>query len=66
VDEASSSGVEQARGTDQIGKAVPQMQQVTQTIAAQAEESAAAVEELHAQSEALISIVQGLTRMVEG
>jgi methyl-accepting chemotaxis protein/methyl-accepting chemotaxis protein-1 (serine sensor receptor) len=66
VDEVSSGGLEQARGTHQIGKAVVQMQQVTQTIAAQAEESAAAAEELHAQSQALTGIVQGLTRMVEG
>ncbi|MEI9973583.1 MAG: hypothetical protein WDO73_17000 [Ignavibacteriota bacterium] len=46
VDQVSSAGVEQARGTDQIGQAVVQMQQVTQTIAAQAEESAAAAEEV--------------------
>jgi methyl-accepting chemotaxis protein/methyl-accepting chemotaxis protein-1 (serine sensor receptor) len=66
VDEVSSGGLEQARGTDQIAKAVAQMQQVTQTIAAQAEEGAAAAEELHAQSAAMNGIVRGLTEMVEG
>jgi methyl-accepting chemotaxis protein len=42
------------------------MQQVTQSIAAQAEESAAAAEELHAQSKALTGIAQSLGRMVDG
>ena len=66
VDEVSSGGAEQARGTGEIAKAVVQMQQVTQTIAAQAEEGAAAAEELHAQSAAMAAVVRGLTRMLEG
>ena len=37
VDEVNSGGVEQARGTDQIGRAILQMQRVTQTTAASAE-----------------------------
>ncbi len=66
VDEVSCGGREQSCGADQIGKAIVQMQQVTQTIAAQAQEGAAAAEELHAQSATLNGIVRGLTRMVEG
>jgi methyl-accepting chemotaxis protein/methyl-accepting chemotaxis protein-1 (serine sensor receptor) len=55
---------EQARGLEQISKAVAQMEQVTQSTAANAEESAAAAEQLSAQSESLKRIVQGLTEMV--
>jgi methyl-accepting chemotaxis protein len=42
------------------------MNHVTQSVAAQAEESASAAEELNAQSEALKQIVQHLTVMVAG
>ena len=50
VDEVSLGSEEQSRGIDQIGRAIGQMEQVTQTNAASAEESAAAAEELSAQS----------------
>jgi methyl-accepting chemotaxis protein/methyl-accepting chemotaxis protein-1 (serine sensor receptor) len=66
VDEVSSGGAEQAKGAGQITRAVVQMQQVTQSIAAQAEESAAAAEELHAQSQTLTGIAQDLGRLVDG
>ncbi len=53
VDEVNVGSEEQAKGIEQIGKAVAQMEQLTQTTAANAEESASAAEELTAQSEAL-------------
>jgi len=49
---------------EQIGKAITQMEKVTQTIAANAEEGAAAAEELTAQSGTLKSIVDNLTALV--
>ena len=66
VDEVNLGSQEQARGIEQIGKAITQMEQVTQRTAANAEESAAAAEELTAQSEVLKDIVQRLTAMVGG
>jgi methyl-accepting chemotaxis protein len=66
VDEVNLGSAEQARGIDQIAKAITQMEQVTQTTAANAEESAAAAEELTAQSETLKDIVETLTAMVGG
>jgi methyl-accepting chemotaxis protein len=64
VDEVNLGSQEQARGIDQIGKALTQMEQVTQGTAANAEESAAAAEELNAQSETLKDVVQRLAAMV--
>ena len=66
VDEVNLGSQEQARGIEQIGKAIVQMEQVTQKAAANAEESAAAAEELTAQSETLKEIVEQLTTMVGG
>jgi methyl-accepting chemotaxis protein/methyl-accepting chemotaxis protein-1 (serine sensor receptor) len=66
VDEVNLGSQEQARGIEQIGKAITQMEQVTQTTAANAEESASAAEELNAQSETLKDIVDRLTAMVGG
>jgi methyl-accepting chemotaxis protein len=66
VDEVSLGSQEQAQGIEQIGKAILQMEQVTQSTAAAAEESASAAEELNAQSEALKDIVRRLTSMVGG
>jgi methyl-accepting chemotaxis protein len=66
VDEVNLAGQEQARGIDQIGKAITQMEQVTQNSAASAEEGAAAAEQLTAQSDALRDIVGQLTGMVGG
>ncbi|WP_161570989.1 methyl-accepting chemotaxis protein [Granulicella sibirica] len=65
VDEVSLGSEEQSRGIDQIGRAIVQMEQVTQTTAANAEESAAAAEELNAQSEAMKDIVSRLHAMVD-
>jgi len=66
VDEVSLGSQEQTRGIEQVGKAIVQMEQVTQRTAANAEESASAAEELTAQSEALKGVVARLTAMVGG
>jgi methyl-accepting chemotaxis protein/methyl-accepting chemotaxis protein-1 (serine sensor receptor) len=66
VDEVNLGSQEQARGIGQIGKAIVEMQKVTQGTAASAEESAAAAEELSAQSETLKDIVGRLAAMVDG
>jgi methyl-accepting chemotaxis protein/methyl-accepting chemotaxis protein-1 (serine sensor receptor) len=64
VDEVNMGSQEQARGIDQIAKAVAQMDQVTQGTAASAEESASASEELSAQALALNEIVSQLGSLV--
>lgn len=64
VDAVNVSSQEQATGIEQIGKAIAQMEQVTQQVAANAEESASAAEELNAQSETVMTIVGQLTAMV--
>jgi methyl-accepting chemotaxis protein len=64
VDEVNVGSQEQARGIDQVSKAISQMEKVTQTTAANAEESAAAAEELTAQSGTLKDIVERLTALV--
>ena len=66
VDEVNLGSQEQARGIDQISKAVAQMDHVTQATAASAEENASAGEELSAQAEALDSVVNQLAVMVGG
>ena len=64
VEEVQRSSQEQGTGISQIGRAIVQMEQVTQNTAAHAEESAAAAEELHAQSGSLKEIVERLTVLV--
>ncbi len=66
VDEVSLGSQEQARGIEQVGKAIVQMERVTQSTAANAEETASAAEELNAQSETLKDVVQRLVAMVGG
>jgi len=66
VDEVSLGSREQASGLDQISKAVTQMEQSGQSIAATAEESAAAAEELNAQSSTLLDVEQQLRTLVDG
>jgi methyl-accepting chemotaxis protein len=66
VSEIASASNEQAQGIEQINLAVGQMDQVTQTNAANAEESASASEELSAQAEELNGMVQQLRRLVGG
>ncbi len=57
---------EQNQGIQQLNTAVSQMDKVTQSNAANAEESASAAEELNAQAEALRDAVAGLIRLVDG
>ena len=66
VDEVNVGSQQQAHGIDQIGKAVIQMEGITQSSAASAEESAAAAEELNTQSQMLKDIVDRLSAMVDG
>jgi methyl-accepting chemotaxis protein len=64
VEEVSHGSHEQSTGIGQIGRALSQMEKVTQTTAASAEESAAAAEELNAQSEAMREVTERLNEMV--
>ncbi len=57
---------EQARGIEQIAKAVAQMQRVTQSTAASAEESASAGEEMSAQAFGLNDAAQRLNALISG
>jgi methyl-accepting chemotaxis protein/methyl-accepting chemotaxis protein-1 (serine sensor receptor) len=66
VDEVNLGSEEQARGIEQIGKAIAQMEQLTQTTSASAEESASEAEELNAQAEKLKGVVESLAAMVGG
>ncbi|HLK17971.1 MAG TPA: methyl-accepting chemotaxis protein [Bryobacteraceae bacterium] len=66
VDEVNVGSQEQARGLDQIGNAITQMEQSGQTTAASAEQTAAAAEELAAQSATLTDIGKQLRALVDG
>jgi methyl-accepting chemotaxis protein len=66
VDEVNQASQEQQRGMEQIARALVQMDQVTQTSAASAEETASACEELSAQTMAVNESVQGLQAVVGG
>ena len=66
VEEVSRGGQEQTVGTEQVARAIAQMEQVTQRTAANAEEGAAAAEMLNAQSAGLREIVERLAAMVGG
>jgi methyl-accepting chemotaxis protein len=65
VDEVNLGSQEQARGIQQISKAITQMDQVTQGTAASAEQGASASEELSAQAEAMGQAVRKLSQMVD-
>ncbi len=64
VDEVSVASRQQAQGIDQVTQALSQMEKVTQTTAATAEESAAASEELNAQAETAMLVVGKIEQMV--
>lgn len=66
IEELSLSSERQAHGMDEIARAVSQMEQVTQRTAANAEEGAAAGEELSAQSQSVRSVVGRLQVLVSG
>lgn len=64
VSQVASASREQSQGINQINTAVGQMDKVTQSNAASAEESAAAAEELNAQSHAMKESVNELLKLV--
>jgi methyl-accepting chemotaxis protein len=66
IGEVSSASQEQAKGVEQIGTAVTQMDKLTQSNAANAEESASASEELSAQANELNDMVNVLIGIVAG
>ncbi len=66
VAQIASASREQAQGIEQINTAVGQVDEVTQSNAASAEESASAAEELSAQAEELNRMVQDLQKLVGG
>ena len=65
VDEVSSGGVEQARGIDQISRALVQMEQTTQQAAANAQQSASASQQLKAQSASMEQIITSLEALFQ-
>jgi len=64
VEEVNRSSQEQSTGIEQIGRAVAQMEHVTQGTAANAEQTAAAAKALSVQSENLNQIVENLAELV--
>lgn len=66
VAEIAAASQEQAQGINQVNTAVTQMDKVTQSNAANAEESASAAEELNAQADALREAVAELLQLVDG
>jgi methyl-accepting chemotaxis protein len=64
--EVAAASREQSQGIEQVNSAVTQMDKVTQSNAASAEESASAAEELNAQAENLNEAVDQLLRIIEG
>ena len=63
VSEINSSSREQSRGIDDIATSIQKMEGVTQSNAASAEQTAAAVEELSMQAKGLKDIVQDLAAL---
>ena len=66
IKQVNGNSQEQIRGVAGIGSAVTEMEQVTQQTAANAEESASAAEELHAQAQSMKSAVDELDGLIGG
>ena len=64
VDQVNTGNQEQARGMEQIARAVLEMERVTQTTAASAQESASAGAELDSEAGKLRDLVRELHGMV--
>jgi methyl-accepting chemotaxis protein len=62
--EVSAASVEQAQGVEQVNTAVVQLDQVTHSSAASAEQNAASSEQLSSQSVGLTAMVQDLGRVI--
>lgn len=66
IGEITSSSREQADGVEQINKAVAEMDKITQSNAANAEQTAAASEEMSAQAQSLLELVARLNSVITG
>lgn len=66
IAEITAASSEQAQGIDQVNVAVAQMDKVTQSNAANSEETASASEELSAQAEELQNTINVLRKMIYG
>ena len=66
IADVANASREQSQGAEQVNTAVSQMDKVTQSSAASAEECASAAEELSAQSASLKEAVEGLRSLIEG
>ena len=66
VDEVYLGSEEQAKGIDQIGKAIARMEQLTQKTAATAQESASAATEMNGQAASMQEVANRLTIMLDG
>jgi methyl-accepting chemotaxis protein len=66
VGEVSEASRQQTQGIDQVTEAIVQMEKMTQTTAATAEESAAASEELGGQANHTLVLVSALEALVNG
>jgi methyl-accepting chemotaxis protein len=66
VDEIHTGSRDQSRGIDQVSRAVLQMEHVTQATASNAEQSAAAANQLKSQSQTMREIASALGAMVGG
>src|SRR5262249_11032212 len=64
VDEVREASRPQSPGSDQVSQTIAQMEKVPQQTAANAEEGAAASEELYAQAEASMAVVRRLEALV--
>jgi len=65
-DELAGATAEQVRGVEMIARAVGQVKQVTQTTAANAEESASASQQIAAQAQTFHALVTDLDTLVRG
>jgi len=66
VGEIAAASQEQSQGIDQINRAVAEMDKVTQSTAASAEESASASEEMNAQAEQMKQVAYMLVNIIGG
>jgi len=66
VAQIATASTEQTQGISQVNTAVTEMDKVTQTNAATAEETAAAAEELNSQSIAMHDVIGSLLKIVNG
>jgi len=66
VSEIAAASTEQAQGIDQINQAMNDMDKVTQALAANAEETASASEEMNGQADSMHSFVADLMTVIKG